>query len=247
MAKYTIRQYRQKLKTFEKRLNEYVSYKGRIYNQKYNEFQERIERMERMIKNRTYTQLELNNMMRSLEHARVTDYVVQYDPVKDKFVNVASYSSSLLPVYEKREGKVPSIHEVKREAIEEYNKWLPDEPEDTPMPPSPPEPPDDGGDEGEGGGVDWYGQLYREILAYLTKNTPRGLAQELAEKMLLIYNDIDKIAQFESLCYEHGLDVLPVDSRVLLAQINIMNIVLEKKATGIDPSNAYYDEEDFTL
>lgn len=239
MAKYTIKQYRQKLKTFEKRLSEYVSYEGRVYNQKYNEFQERIERMERMIKNRTYTQLELNNMMRSLDKARVTDYVVQYDPTKDKFV-----SPVYTPVFNKRKDKnVPSIHEAKREATEAFNKWLPEEPEDTPKPP--PEEPED---EGEGGGGgDWWGQLYREILAYLTKNVPHGLAKELFDKMLLIYDDREKIQRFEDICYEHGLDILPVDSRILLAQISVMNIVLGEKATGIDPSNAYYDEEDFTL
>ena len=246
MAKYTIRQYRQKLKTFEKRLNEYVSYKGRIYNQKYNEFQERIERMERMIKNRTYTQLDLNNMMRSLEHARVTDYVVQYDPVKDKFVNVASYSSSLLPVYEKREGKVPSIHEVKREAIEEYNKWLPEEPE-PPRPPRPPEPPEEPPKEPPTD-PPYDGTLFIEILLYLEKQFPKGLYKELHDAMLSIADDIEKIREFEAICNERGVDTTPTKYDLASQQMDIMGIVLGKKASGKDRdvSNVVYDNQEFT-
>lgn len=248
MAKYTIKQYRQKLKTFEKRLSEYVSYKGRIYNKKYNEFQERIERMERMIKNRTYTQLDLNNMMRSLEHARVTDYVVQYDPVKDRFVNVASYSSSVLPVYEKREGKVPSIHEVKREAIEEYNKWLPpdDEPE-PPRPPRPPQPPEEPPRPPEPP-IDppFDGVLFIEILLYLEKKMPTGIFKELHDAMLKIANYPDKIRQFEALCNRRGVDVVPINYDLAIEQLSIMDIILGGTVGSRDISNEVYDDTEFT-
>lgn len=242
MAKYTIRQYRQKLKTFEKRLSEYVSYEGRIYNQKYNEFQERIERMERMIKNRTYTQLELNNMMRSLDRARVTDYVVQYDPTKDKFV-----SPVYTPVFNKRKDKtVPSIHEAKREATEAFNKWLPEEQEDVsrkrksqqtkeeqrePQP----EPP-----------LDYDGALFIEILLYLEKKMPTGIFKELHDAMLKIANYPDKIRQFEALCSRRGVDVVPVNYDLAIEQLSIMDIILGGTAGSRDISNEVYDDTEFT-
>lgn len=243
MAKYTIRQYRQKLKTFEKRLSEYVSYEGRVYNQKYNEFQERVERMERMIKNRTYTQLDLNNMMRSLERGRVTDYVVQYDPTKDKFV-----SPIYTPVFNKRKDKnVPSIHEAKREATEAFNKWLPEESEEPKetrqrkpqqkeeQPEPQPEPP-----------LDYDGALFIEILLYLEKKMPTGIFKELHDAMLKIANYPDKIRQFEALCNRRGVDVVPINYDLAVEQLSIMDIILGGTAGSRDISNEVYDDTEFT-
>lgn len=240
MAKYTIRQYRQKLKTFEKRLSEYVSYEGRVYNQKYNEFQERIERMERMIKNRTYTQLDLNNMMRSLERGRVTDYVVQYDPTKDKFV-----SPIYTPVFNKRKDNiVPSIHEAKREATEAFNKWLPDEPE-PPRPPIPPQPPEEPPTEPPTE-PSYDGTLFIEILLYLEKKMPSGIFKELHDAMLKIANYPDKIRQFEALCNRRGVDVVPVNYDLAIEQLSIMDIILGGTAGSRDISNEVYDDTEFT-
>ena len=239
MAKYTIKQYRQKLKTFEKRLSEYVSYEGRIYNQKYNEFQERIERMERMIKNRTYTQLELNNMMRSLDRARVTDYVVQYDPTKDKFV-----SPVYTPVFNKRkDNNIPSIHEAKREATEAFNKWLPDEPEEPrPRPPKPPEPPEEPPID-----IPFDGALFIEILLYLEKRVPSGIFKELHDAMLKIANEPDKIREFERLASERGVDVVPENYDLATEQLNIMDTILSGTAGGRDISNEIFDDTDYSL
>lgn len=244
MAKYTIKQYRQRLKTFEKRLNEFVSYKGRIYNQKYNEFQERIERMERMIKNRTYTQLDLNNMMRSLERGRVTDYVVQYDPTKDKFV-----SPIYTPVFNKRkDNTVPSVHEAKREATEAFNKWLPDDIEDVPRPPKPPKPPKEPPEEPEEPEepIDYDGALFIEILLYLEKKMPTGIFKELHDAMLKIANYPDKIRQFEALCSRRGVDVVPINYDLAIEQLSIMDIILGGTAGSRDISNEVYDDTEFT-
>lgn len=240
MAKYTIRQYRQKLKTFEKRLSEYVSYEGRVYNQKYNEFQERVERMERMIKNRTYTQLDLNNMMRSLERGRVTDYVVQYDQTKDKFV-----SPIYTPVFNKRKDKnVPSIHEAKREATEAFNKWLPEEPE-PPRPPRPPQPPEEPPKEPPTD-PPYDGTLFIEILLYLEKKMPTGIFKELHDAMLKIANYPDKIRQFEALCNRRGVDVVPINYDLATEQLSIMDIILGVTAGNRDISNEVYDNTEFT-
>lgn len=248
MAKYTLRQYRNAYNRYEQKLAEFVSHKGRTYSSKYYEFQERVQKFENKIQNSTYTNGDIYNMMRTLTSRSIyVEHTVQYDPKQDKFVSPATQ-----PVYDKREtDEVPRINDVKSEAKEEYNKIFGD-------------PYDEGGDDGKEGGDDdwgytggeeppeWYHELYTILIEWCQRRRPNNrLVTALYFSLLRLNGDHERIAVFESMAKERGLDEIPLDSDQMAEMISIidrvmnMEILSDDKDSLDDLDDAYYDDSEF--
>lgn len=249
MTKYTLRQYRSAVKQFFKTIDEFVSYKGRTYSTKYYEVKQKIEIFENAIQRRTYTNSDLANMMRILKPKTkgwVTDYVVQYDPEKDKFVKTYQAGMGRLP---KREGEVPSIGEVKREAIEEYNKQFEEDEEDE-------DEEDDVGNYGDDFGYDgdeedddipdWYSELYYNLLDWAMRRMPWEPAEDLYNSLIKLYGRKDLIRKFEEKAYDIGIDIEKIESEDAHELAHQANLIWIEDILGDKyDSNNSYDNTDF--
>lgn len=249
MAKYTLRQYRNAYNRYEQKLAEFVSHKGRTYSSKYYEFQERVQILENKIQNGTYTNGDIYNMMQTLTSRSIyVEHTVQYDPKQDKFVSPATQ-----PVYDKREtDEVPRIKDVKSEAKEEYNKMFGNTYDE-----------DDGEewhDGGYGGNDDddeeeppeWYHELYTILIEWCQRRRPNNrLVTALYFSLLRLNGDHERIAVFESMAKERGLDEIPLDSDQMAEMISIIDRVMNMEILGDDKDSlddlddAYYDDSEF--
>lgn len=238
MANNLLRQYRRALKAYEKKISEFVSYEGRTYSSEYYEFQGRISRMEIQIKNRTYTNKQLQYMINKMGQRSISvEHTRQYDVEKGKFVRTSETKT-----YEKRKGggvATPSQARAEVEKREAIRK-----------------PPADTGDTGST--TDYYGAFYVELYLWCMRN-PRGEVNSLIGALRSLARDDRLINAFEKAAARVGLNHIPYgydDIKQLTSIAELAYAIYElpedsearkklEELVSTSGSNYQYDNEEF--